>query len=135
MQDEKVEATTHSLPSDLHHLFDVHADGLYRPFDVGLPYYDKIEFDNQGWLVPPPAHQRLSDALDFWLSVRTSSSPEIVMVNLPSTLRLMHIVISNKTSAIRRVSKFSAVVDGLSETGIHCYTVCAVMGGEWKMDF
>ena len=55
--------------------------------------------------------------------------------DLPSTLRLMHIVISNKTSAIRRVSKFSAVVDELSETGIHCYTVCAVMGGEWKMDF
>lgn len=35
MQDEKVEATTHSLPSDLHHLFDVHANGLYRPCDVG----------------------------------------------------------------------------------------------------
>jgi hypothetical protein len=30
-----------------------------------LPYYDKIEFDENGWLVTPPANHRLSDALVF----------------------------------------------------------------------
>ncbi|KAJ5529861.1 hypothetical protein N7527_003254 [Penicillium freii] len=30
-----------------------------------LPYYDKIEFNSQGLLVPPPADHRLSDALIF----------------------------------------------------------------------
>ena len=26
-----------------------------------LPYYDKIEFDEHGWLVTPPEDHRLSD--------------------------------------------------------------------------
>ena len=26
-----------------------------------LPYYDKIEFDEHGWLVTPPGEHRLSD--------------------------------------------------------------------------
>ncbi|KAJ5209157.1 hypothetical protein N7449_003536 [Penicillium cf. viridicatum] len=30
-----------------------------------LPYYDKIEFDDKGYLVPPPGDHRLSDALVF----------------------------------------------------------------------
>ncbi|KAJ5044309.1 hypothetical protein EN45_012950 [Penicillium chrysogenum] len=30
-----------------------------------LPYYDKIEFDEHGWLITPPGDYRLSDALVF----------------------------------------------------------------------
>ncbi|KAJ6190942.1 hypothetical protein N7519_000963 [Penicillium mononematosum] len=30
-----------------------------------LPYYDKLEFDDNGWLVTPPTEHRLSDALVF----------------------------------------------------------------------
>jgi hypothetical protein len=32
-----------------------------------LPYYDKLEFDDDGWLVTPPADHRLSDALVFFI--------------------------------------------------------------------
>ena len=30
-----------------------------------LSYYDKIEFDEHGWLATPPGDHRLSDALVF----------------------------------------------------------------------
>ncbi|KAJ5456910.1 hypothetical protein N7530_012184 [Penicillium desertorum] len=30
-----------------------------------LPYYDKLEFGNDGWLIAPPSDHRLSDALVF----------------------------------------------------------------------